>query len=90
MHKLRHLLAGANCLDLERPHRPLTDALDERARHFEAHVRLQQVAADLAQRLGHIGLGEHAAPREALQNRGELLREGCKHRGTKLLTTLAD
>src|SRR5437667_331937 len=70
VHQLRHLLPGADCLDLERPHRPLTHPLDERARHLEAHIRLEQVAADLAQRVGHIRLGQHAPAPKPLQAPG--------------------
>src|SRR6266536_3400457 len=71
--EFRHLLAGAHRLDLEGPDRPLAHQLDEAPRDLEADVGFEQVAADLAQRLGHVVVREHAAAGETLQYAGELL-----------------
>src|SRR5205814_9289489 len=41
VHQLHYLLAGADSLDLKRPHGALSHPLDERASHLEAHIRLE-------------------------------------------------
>ena len=55
-HQLHHLLARAHGLQGDRRDRALPHELDEPLRDLEAHVRLEQVAPDLAQRLGDVVL----------------------------------
>src|SRR5437667_9113435 len=84
VHQLDDSLAGADCLDLQRPHGPLADTLDESARDLETHVRLEQVAADFAQRVGNVAFREHPATPEPVQYPGQLLGKGRKHERSKL------
>src|SRR6266508_16184 len=84
MHQLDDLLAGTDGLDLERTNGPLAHPLDEAARDLEAHVRLEQVAADLAQRVSHIAFREHPPTSEPVQYPGQLLGKGRKHKRSKL------
>src|SRR5437867_7004780 len=84
MHQLDDLLAGTDCFDLQRADGPLAHPLDEAPRDLETHVRLEQVAADLAQCVGDVAFREHAAARETLQYGGELLGKGRKHKPCKL------
>ena len=48
-------------------------------RHVERHVGLEQRAANLAQRRVHVGFGERAAPREAVENAAKFFRQGIEH-----------
>src|SRR6266536_4491026 len=84
MHQLDDLLAGTDGLDLERTDGPLAHPLDEAACDLEAHVRLEQMAADLAQRVGHIAFREHPATSEPAQYPGQPLGKGRKHKPSKL------
>src|ERR1044071_577668 len=82
--QLDDLLAGADRLDLQRADGPLAHTLDESARDLEAHVRLEQMAADLAQRVGDVAFREHPATSEPVQYPGQLLGKGRKHKRSKL------
>src|SRR6266540_7313393 len=84
VHELDDLLAGADCLDLQRPHGPLAYPLDEPARDLETHVRLEQMAANFAQRVGDVAFREHPATPEPGQYPGQLLGKGRKHKRSKL------
>ncbi len=84
MHQLDDLLAGTDGLDLECTNGPLAHPLDEAPRDLEAHVRLEQMPADLAQRVGHIAFREHPATSEPVQYPGQLLGKGRKHKPSKL------
>src|SRR5690242_759643 len=89
-HQLHHLLARAHRLERYRTHRPSVHPLDESVRDFDADVGIQQVAPDLPERLVHVLLGEHAPTRNPLQDGGELLRKGRKHKPRKLVSELAE
>ena len=84
MHQLDDLLAGTDCFDLQRADGPLAHPLDEAPRDLETHVRLEQVAANLAQRVGDVAFREHPATPEPVQNTGQLLGKGRKHKRSKL------
>src|SRR5688500_11799463 len=84
VNEFRNLLAGTDRLDLERADGPLAHPLDETTRHLEAHVRLEQVAADLAQGVGDVAFREHPATPEPVQYPGQLLGKGRKHKRSKL------
>ena len=60
--------------------RALLHLLDEGARHFERHVGLEQRAAHLAHRLVDVGLGQRAAPRQAVEHSGQAIRQVVEHR----------
>src|SRR6266704_502088 len=84
MHQLDDLLAGTDGFDLQRPHGPLADSLDEPARDLETDIRLEQMAADFAQRVGHVAFREHPATPEPVQYSGQLLGNVRKHNRSKL------
>src|SRR6266550_5155819 len=84
MHHLDDVLAGTDGFDLQRPHGPLADSLDEPARDLETDIRLEQMAADFAQRVGHVAFREHPATPEPVQYTGQLLGKGRKHKRSKL------
>src|SRR5258706_1515111 len=84
MHQLDDLLAGTDGFDLQRPYGPLADSLDEPARDLETDIRLEQMAADLAQRVGHVAFRKHPATPEPVQYPGQLLGKGRKHKRSKL------
>src|SRR5436190_23058258 len=84
MHQLDDLLAGTDSFDLQRPHGPLADSLDEPARDLETDIRLEQMAADFAQRVGHVTFREHPATPEPVQYPAQLLGKGRKHKRSKL------
>src|SRR5216110_2709928 len=90
VHQLRDLLTGAHRFHGDHPDRTLAHALHEPGRDFEADVGLEQMASDLAQRLGHVLLREHSPTGEALQSGGQPLGEGRKHKPTKLLSELGE
>src|SRR5438876_1331574 len=90
VHQLRDLLTGAHRFHGDHPDRALTHALHEPGRDFEADVGLEQVAPDLAQRLGHVLLREHSSTGEPLESGGQALGEGRKHKPTKLLSELPE
>src|ERR1041385_5601680 len=90
VHQLRDLLAGAHRFHGDHPDRALAHALHEPGRDFEADVGLEQVAPDLAQPLGHVLLREHSPTGEPLENGGQALGEGRKHKPTKLLSELPE
>src|SRR3989442_602784 len=82
------LLTGSHRFHGDHPDRALAHALHEPGRDFEADVGLEQVAPDLAQRLGHVLLREHSPTGEPLESGGHALGEGRKHKPTKLLSEL--
>src|SRR5437667_388405 len=84
MHQLDDLLAGTDCLDLQRADGPLAHPLDEAPRDLETHVRLEQVAPDFTQRVGYVAFREHPATSEPVQYPGQLLGKGRKHKRSKL------
>ena len=88
--ELHDLLTGAHRLHLNRPDGPLPHPLDEALRHLEADVRLEQVAPDLPERVGHVPVREHATSREPLEDGGNLVGEGRKHKPTKLVSELPE
>src|SRR2546427_2925462 len=90
VHELHHLLARAHRVHGDRPDRPLAHALHHPSRDLEADVGLEQMAPDLAQRLGHVLLREHPPTREPLQSGGQPFGEGRKHKPTKLLSELPE
>src|SRR5213594_1243473 len=90
VHQLRDLLTGAHRFHGDHPDRALAHALHEPGRDFEADVGLEQVAPDLAQRLGHVLLREHSPTGEPLESGGQALGEGRKHKPTKLLSELPE
>src|SRR5439155_682197 len=90
VHELHDLLAGTHRLHGDGPDRALAHALYEALRNLETDVGLEQVPADLAQRLGHVLLRQHAPTGEALQGGGQSLGEGRKHKPTKLLSELPE
>src|SRR3970040_2285990 len=67
MDHLHHLLAGADRRQLQRADGPFAHPLDESARHLEAHVRLEQVAANLPQGIRDVAFREHPATSEPVQ-----------------------
>src|SRR5438445_6095282 len=77
-------MAGTHRLDLQRADGPLAYPLDKAARDLEAHVRLEQVPAHVAQRVGDVALREHPATPEPAQYAGQLLGKGRKHKRSKL------
>src|SRR5258706_6648788 len=84
MHQLDDLLAGTDGFDLQRPYGPLADSLDEPARDLETDIRLEQMAADFAQRVGHVAFREHPPTPEPVQYPGQLFGKGRKHKRSKL------
>src|SRR5436190_21609195 len=84
MYQLDDLLAGTDGFDLQRPHGPLADSFDEPARDLETDIRLEQMAADFAQRVGHVTFREHPATPEPVQYPAQLLGKGRKHKRSKL------
>src|SRR5216110_482796 len=90
VHQLRDLLTGAHRFHGDHPDRTLAHALHEPGRDFEADVGLEQVAPDVAQRLGHVLLREHSPTGEPLESGGQALGEGRKHKPTKLLSELPE
>src|SRR5213592_883675 len=84
MYQLDDLLAGTDGLDLQRPYGPLAHPFDKAARHLETDVRLEQVAANLAQRIGDVAFREHPATPEPVEYPGQLLGKGRKHKRSKL------
>src|SRR6184192_3917921 len=90
VHQLRDLLTGAHRFHGDHPDGTLAHALHEPGRDFEADVGLEQVAPDLAQRLGHVKLREHSPTGEPLESGGQALGEGRKHKPTKLLSELPE
>src|SRR2546426_11327407 len=90
VHELHHLLAWADRVHGDGPHGPLAHALHEPSRDLEADVGLEQMAPDLAQRLGHVLLRQHSPTGEALYGGGQPLGEGRKHKPTKLLSELPE
>src|SRR5947208_3660686 len=89
-HRNAHLLTQADRFHGDHPDRALAHALHEPGRDFEADVGLEQVAPDLAQRLGHVLLREHSPTGEPLESGGQALGEGRKHKPTKLLSELPE
>jgi len=81
---------GRGRLHGDRPDRTLAHALRKALRDLEAHVGLEQVAPDVAQRRGHVLLRKHSPTGEALQSGGQPLGEGRKHKPTKLLSELGE
>src|SRR4029077_12758652 len=71
-------------------HRSSAHPLDESVRDFDADVGVQQVAPDFRESLVHVLLGEHAPTRNPLQDGGELLRKGRKHKPRKLVSELTE
>jgi len=90
VHELHDLLAGVHRLHGDCPDRALPHPLHEALRDLEADVGLEQMAPDLAQRLGHVLLREHSPTGEALQSGGQPFGEGRKHKPTKLLSELPE
>src|SRR3989442_1679304 len=84
VHQLRDLLTGAHRFHGDHPDRALAHALHEPGRDFEADVGLEQVAPDLAQRLGHVLLREHSPTGEPLESGGEKPGGGPKHHPTRV------
>src|SRR3989442_11208483 len=84
VHQLRDLLTGAHRFHGDHPDRALAHALHEPGRDFEADVGLEQVAPDLAQRLGHVLLREHSPTGEPLESGGLAPGEGREKKPTKI------
>src|SRR5436190_21172626 len=84
VHQLRDLLTGADRFHGDHPNRALAHALHEPGRDFEADVGLEQVAPDLAQRLGHVLLREPSPTAEPLDSGGQAPDAGRKTKPTKL------
>ena len=53
--------------------------VDEGAHHVERDVGLEQRAAHLAQRGVDVGLGQRAAPRQAVENAAEPFGQTVEH-----------
>src|SRR2546427_2561575 len=90
VHQLRDLLTGAHRFHGDHPDRALAHALHEPGRDFEADVGLEQVAPDLAQRLGHVLLREHSPTGEPLESGGPAPRGGRKKKTTKTLSEVPE
>src|SRR5690348_11049454 len=90
VHQLDDLLPWAHGGQRDRPECLLAHPLHEPLRDFERDVRLEQVAADLTQRIGDVLLRQHAPTGDALQDGGKLLGEGRKHKPRKLLSELSE
>ena len=71
-------------------HDELAALLGSRQRDLEAHVGLEQVAPDFAQRLRDVAFREHPATAQPLQHPGDLLGEGRKHKPSKILSELSE
>ena len=56
------------------------DLVDKGAHHVEGDVGLEQRAAHFAQRRIDVGLGQRAAPRQAVENAAEPFRQRVEHR----------
>ena len=84
MNEFDDLLTRTDGLELQRADRLLAYAIDKPTRHFEAHVRLEQVPADFAQRVGDIALRQHPPASETIQYAGQLIGKGRKHKRSKL------
>ena len=72
-------LAGRNRLDDIGADRAGLHLVGEGTDHVERHVGVEQSPAHLAQRLGDVGLGKRAAPRELVENAGELVGKALEH-----------
>ena len=72
-------LAGRDRLDDAGADRAVAHLVGEGAHHVERDVGLEQRAAHFAQRLVDVGLGERAAPRELVENAGELVGKALEH-----------
>ena len=70
---LDHLLAGRDRGQHLGAHRPFAHLGDEVAHHRQRHVGIQQRQADLAQRLGDVGLGQRAAAAQPVEHPGKLV-----------------
>ena len=79
VHDLHDQLAGRHRLDHLDADRVALHLLGEGAHHVERHVGFEQRAAHLAQRRVDVGLGQRAAPREAVENAAELFRQRVEH-----------
>ena len=76
---LDHLLAGRDRGQHLGADGPLAHLGDEVAHHRQRHVGVQQREADLAQRLGDVGLGQRAAAAQAVEHAGELVGQRFEH-----------
>src|SRR3989449_7388431 len=90
VHQLRDLLTGAHRFHGDHPDRALAHALHEPGRDFEADVGLEQVAPDLAQRLGHVLLREHSPTGEPLESGGQTPGVGPKPQATKTINEVPE
>ena len=79
VHDLHDHLAGRHRLDDFDADRALLQLDDEIAHHVERDVRFQEGAPYLARSGVHVGGGERAAPRQPVENAGQLVRKGFKH-----------
>ena len=70
---LDDLLAGGDRGQHLGPDRALAHLGDEVAHHRQRHVGIQQRQADLAQRLGDIGLGQRTAAAQPVEHPGKLV-----------------
>jgi hypothetical protein len=55
------------------------DALDEIARHLEIHISVEQREAHIAQRVGHVFLGDFPETAQILENVLELAGQTVEH-----------
>ena len=80
VHDFHHHLPGRHRFDDLDSDGVAFDLVDEGARHVERDVGFEQRAAHLAQRRIDVGLGERAAPRQAIEDAAEPFGERIEHR----------
>ena len=80
VHDLHDHLPGRHRFDDLDPDGLALDLVAEGARHIERDVGFEQRAAHLAQRRVDVGLGERAAPRQAIEDAAEPFGERIEHR----------
>ena len=78
VHDLDDHLAGRDRLDHLDADGLLLYLVDEGARHVERDVGFQQRAAHLAHRRIDVGFRQRAAPRQAIENAGQVFPTGCR------------
>ena len=79
VHDLDDHLARRDRLDHRDADRVLPHLLDEGAHDVERDVGFEQRAAHLAQRRVDVGLGQRAAPRQAIENSAKPFRQIVEH-----------
>ena len=72
-------LAGRDRFDDIGADRAGPHLVGERAHDVERHVGFEQGATNFAQRFGDVGLRKGAAPRELVENAGELVGKALEH-----------